>query len=108
MGYVLSWPKRRPLTTEDGVTLLSVLSPGRLELRHPDGRVLTFTDPAELRAFAMQAHAAAVDYDLEQQLPPGRGRAHLKHQRRAAAEASRKRPADPSAPSDHAALERPA
>lgn len=98
MAHLLTWPKRRALTTEDGVTLVSVLSPGRLELRHPDGRVLTFTDPGELRAFAMQAHAAAIDYDLEQQYPPGRGRQHLKHQRRAAAEAARQHPTPP----DHA------
>lgn len=101
MAHVLSWPKRRTLTSEDGVTLVSVLSPGRLELRHPDGRVLTFTDPAELRAFAMQAHAASIDHDLEQALPPGRGRQHLKHQRRAAAEAARRR----TDPPDHANLE---
>lgn len=95
MAHLLTWPKRRTLTAEgDGVTLLSVISPGRLELHHPDGRVLTFTDPDQLRAFAMQAHAAAVDYDLEQQLPAGRGRQHLKHQRRAAAEAARRRRPD--------------
>ncbi len=93
MAHLLTWPKRRPLTTADGVTLLAFIEPGRLELHHPDGRVLTFTDPAELRAFAMQAHAAAVEHDHEQQYPPGRGRAHLKHQRRAAAEAARKQPA---------------
>jgi len=90
MAHLLSWPKRRALTTDDGVTLLSVIAPGRLELRHPDGRVLTFTDPAELRAFAMQVHAAATEHDLEEKYPPGQGRAHHKYRRRAAAEAARR------------------
>jgi hypothetical protein len=89
MAHLLTWPKRRALTAADGVTLIAFIEPGRLELHHPDGRVLTFTDPGQLRAFAMQVHVAAVEHDHEQQYPPGQGRAHLKHQRRAAANRQR-------------------
>lgn len=59
----LTWPKRRRL----GVVTAD-LSPGRLLLTAPDGSVLLdCQDPDELRAFAMQVHAAAVERDLDTQ-----------------------------------------
>lgn len=57
--HVLTWPKNRPLTT-----LTATISPGRLLLTAPGGTVLLdCQDPEELRAFAMQVYAAALDRD---------------------------------------------
>lgn len=60
MAYMLTWPKRRRLGE-----LEATLSPGRLLLTAPSGAVvLDCQDPDELRAFALQAHAAAVELEL--------------------------------------------
>jgi hypothetical protein len=57
--HVLTWPKTRRLAE-----LSAEVSPGRLVLTAPGGVVLLdCTDPDELRAFAMQAYAAALDRD---------------------------------------------
>jgi len=63
--HLLTWPKKQTLTSALGERWTAVLSPGLLTLTPEGGGPgMTFTDPGELRAFAMQAHAAAVDRDL--------------------------------------------
>lgn len=60
--HVLSWPKTRPLTDQFGHAWAAELSPGALTLRQ--GRfTVHFADTDELRAFAMQVYAAAIDHD---------------------------------------------
>jgi hypothetical protein len=57
--HVLTWPKRRRLGE-----LEAEIAPGRLLLAAPSGAVLLdCCDPDELRAFAMQVYAAAIDHD---------------------------------------------
>lgn len=85
MAHLLTWPKRRALTTGDGLTLVTVVEPGRLRIETPSGAVFDCADAAELRAFAMQVYAASIELDHHAQYPPGQGRAHLKRQRRLAA-----------------------
>lgn len=63
VAHLLTWPKRRPLTTDDGVTIVAVVQPGRLRIETPSGLVLDCADPDELRAFAMQMYAATLDHD---------------------------------------------
>lgn len=82
---VLTWPKTRPLRdAPTGTRWTAIIEPGRLALHtDPDQAcVLSVTDADELRAFALQLYAAAIEYDQARALPPGRGRAHLKHERR--------------------------
>lgn len=67
MRHVLSWPKPRALHADTGALWIARIAPGELVLSSADGEVLRFTDPGELRAFAMQAHAAAIDRDLAAQ-----------------------------------------
>lgn len=81
MAHLLSWPKRRALTTSDGVTLVALVEPGRLSVETPTGELFVFDDPDELRALAMQLHAAAVDRDQGATLDAARGAA-ARHQRR--------------------------
>jgi hypothetical protein len=88
---VLRWPKSRTLRDGTGAEWTATLEPGRLDLIGPDGCLLTVTDPDDLRAFAMQCYAAAIEYDLAREVPPGRGRAHLKRQRRRHADATARR-----------------
>lgn len=64
--YVLRWPKVRPLVDDDGAPWQAVMEPGRLTLTSADA-VLTFSDVGELRAFAMQVYAAAIEYDQQVQ-----------------------------------------
>jgi hypothetical protein len=62
--HVLNWPKTRPLTDALGARWRAVVSPGLLTLARDDGGPgLTFTDTDQLRAFAMQVYAAAIDHD---------------------------------------------
>lgn len=62
--HVLRWPKQRALTDASGARWRAVLSPGLLSLVRDDGGPgLSFTDTDELRAFAMQVYAAAIDHD---------------------------------------------
>jgi hypothetical protein len=62
--HVLSWPKTRRLTDASGDGWRAVLSPGLLTLVRDDGGPgVTFTDTDQLRAFAMQVYAAAIDHD---------------------------------------------
>jgi hypothetical protein len=57
--HVLHWPKTRPLGE-----LSAEIAPSRLVLTAPGGSVvLDCADPDELRAFAMQVYAAAIDHD---------------------------------------------
>lgn len=66
--YVLNWPKSRPLTDASGDGWRVVISPGLLTLVRDDGGPgHTFTDPDQLRALGMLAHAAAVERDLDVQ-----------------------------------------
>jgi hypothetical protein len=59
--HVLNWPKTRRLAE-----LSAEVAPGRLVLTAPGGSVvLDCADPDELRAFAMQVYAAALDHDGE-------------------------------------------
>jgi hypothetical protein len=88
---VLTWPKTRPLTTIGGSEWTATLEPGRLVLWMDEDHAAVFADPDELRAFAMQCHAAAVEHDLARQIPSGQGRAHLKRQRRRHAEQQARR-----------------
>jgi hypothetical protein len=58
--HVLNWPKTRRL----GAYITATISPSRLLLTAADGTVvLDCQDPDELRAFAMQVYAAAIDHD---------------------------------------------
>ena len=61
--YLLTWPKRRPLTAADGVTLVAVIEPGRLSVETPAGELFVVTDADQLRALATQLHAAAIERD---------------------------------------------
>jgi hypothetical protein len=88
---LLTWPKSRTLRDGTGAEWTATMEPGRLDLFGPDGCALTVTDTDDLRAFAMQVYAAAVEYDLARTIPEGKGRAHLKHQRRRAAGGRRPR-----------------
>lgn len=78
--HVLNWPKRRHLGE-----LSAEVAPGRLLLTAPDGSVLLdCQDADQLRAFAMQVHAAAIDRDLEVQAAAAKAHAdrRLARQRR--------------------------
>jgi hypothetical protein len=79
--HLLTWPRRRTLTTGDGVTVLTVIEPGRLRIETPGGAVHTCTDVAELRAFAMQVYAAAVDHDQSVQHAAAKASADRKQAR---------------------------
>lgn len=62
--HVLRWPKARQLTDSGGEPWRAVIAPARLLLVSPGSTLaLDFTDPDELRAFAMQVYAAAIDHD---------------------------------------------
>jgi hypothetical protein len=61
--HVLSWPKTRRLTDHRDFEWEVKVEPGRLTLTFPPCEPLVFSDPDELRAFAMQVYAAAVDHD---------------------------------------------
>jgi hypothetical protein len=65
--HLLSWPKTRRLTNAAGRSVTFVIEPGRLVLWWDEDHVTVYTDPDELRAFAMQVYAAAIDRDLEVQ-----------------------------------------
>lgn len=67
MPYLLTWPKRRRLTSSGGVEGVAVIEPGRLVIWLDEDRAVIYDDPEELRAFAMQVHAAAVERDLSVQ-----------------------------------------
>lgn len=80
---LLTWPKRRQVRDAGtGEEWTATLEPGRLDLMRAgaDGRVLTVTDPDDLRALAMALHAAVLDYDQARQVGRARGRARA-HQR---------------------------
>lgn len=61
--HLLTWPRTRPLTPAGGGQTAAVISPGRLVLWLDEDHVLIYEDPEELRAFAMQVYAAALDRD---------------------------------------------
>lgn len=70
--YVLRWPKRRPLSADADEPYSDCLweatvEPGQLTLESSGGQRLVFRDTDELRAFAMQVYAAAIEYDQEVQ-----------------------------------------
>lgn len=85
MAHLLTWPKRRKLTTVGGRTETAVILPGRLVIWHDEDHATIYDDADELRAFAMQVYAAAIELDLDARYPPGRGRAGAKAARRRAA-----------------------
>jgi hypothetical protein len=89
--HVLSWPKTRRL----GAYVTATISPGRLLLTAADGSVVAdCQDPDELRAFAMQVHAAAIDHDLAVQAAAAKASAdrRLARQRRGEPTGVRHRP----------------
>lgn len=104
MAHLLSWPKRRALTTSDGVTLVAVVEPGRLSVETPDGSLVVFDDPGELRAFAMQLHAAAIERDQSAQDEAARASARRRQLRHLSGQPTgqRHRPfVDPPEPPAH-------
>jgi hypothetical protein len=82
VSALLSWPKRRRLTTLGGRQETAVVEPGRLVIWHDEDHATVYTDPAEIRALAFALYVAALEVEHAEQYPPGQGRAHLKHQRR--------------------------
>jgi hypothetical protein len=62
--HVLTWPKTRRLTDLSAAGRRLPRPPGA---HRGGGFVVSCADPDELRAFAMQVHAAAIDRDLEVQ-----------------------------------------
>lgn len=88
--HLLTWPKARRLAH-----LSATVSPGRLLLTAADGSVvLDCQDPDELRSFAMQVHAAAVDRDLAVQAEAAQASAarRLRRQQRGEVVGHRSRP----------------
>jgi hypothetical protein len=65
----VSLPQSREVTDAAGFRWLVTVDRGRLVLTEQggDGAVLTLDDPADLRWLGMQAHRAAVEYDLDAQ-----------------------------------------
>lgn len=104
--HLLRWPKTRPL----GAYVTATISPGRLLLTAADGSVvLDCQDPDELRSFAMQAYAAAIDRDLAVQADAAKTSAdrRLARQRRGEPTGLRHRPFT-EAPEPPAHMEVPA
>ncbi len=108
MAHLLSWPKRRTLTTDDGITVVAVVAPGHLRIETPTGAALDCSDVAELRAFAMQVYAAALDHDQAVQHAAAKRSADRRQHRALAGQPTgvRHHPfTDPPEPPIHADLE---
>jgi hypothetical protein len=82
--HLLRWPKTRRLTDHRDFEWEVKVEPGRLTLTFPPCEPLVFSDVDELRAFAMQVHAAAIDHDLAVQAAAAKASAdrRLARQRR--------------------------
>lgn len=109
---LLNWPKRRPLSADaeepDSDCLWEAhLSPGLLILESSGGQRLVFSDASELRSFAMQVYAAAIEHDLDVQ--EAAVKASIERRRLRGLGGNRHRPVhERPEPPAHMSLERPA
>lgn len=107
MAHLLSWPKHRKLGE-----LIAELSPGRLVLFDSRAAVVVdCQDPEELRAFALQVYAAAIEYDQERQHAAAKASTDRRQRRLLAGETlgdRSQRFTDPPEPPAHMSLEIPA
>lgn len=104
---LLTWPKQRTLTDSEGDRWTATITPGGLLLTCPGVAAIEFADPDELRAFSMQAHAAAIEHDLDVQ--EAAVKASLERRRLRGLSGNRHRPvAERPEPPAHMSLELPA
>lgn len=111
MAYLLTWPKRRDLRASDGVTVVAVVSPGRLRLERPDGTVVEVADPAQLRDLALTLTLASTEYAQDLQHTAAQESSARRQRRKLAGEPTgvRHRPfVDPPDPPLHALDQEPA